>query len=89
MRRLFSLYALLGPALATPLAIWVWARHYDGAAALVASSVTAAGRAGLAASLQTRYQRLRTSRAGRAVSSRRRCGCRTAGICQVLRGPTR
>jgi len=39
MRRLFSLYALLGPALATPLAIWAWARHYDGAAALVACAV--------------------------------------------------
>lgn len=39
MKRLFSLYAFLGPALATPLAIWAWARHYDGASPLVACAV--------------------------------------------------
>lgn len=30
MKRFFALYQYLGPALLTPLAAWLWWRHYDG-----------------------------------------------------------
>ena len=30
MRRFFDFYQYLGPALLTPLAAWLWLRHYDG-----------------------------------------------------------
>lgn len=39
MKRAFALYEFLGPALATPLAIWAWARHFDSAATLVSCAV--------------------------------------------------
>ncbi|WP_165784331.1 hypothetical protein [Zhengella mangrovi] len=39
MRRFFSLYQYLGPALLTPLAAWLWWRHYGGNAPLAALAV--------------------------------------------------
>jgi hypothetical protein len=36
MRRVFELYQYLAPAVLTPLAAWLWWRHYDGNAALAA-----------------------------------------------------
>jgi hypothetical protein len=36
MRRAFETYQYLAPALLTPLAAWLWWRHYDGNAALAA-----------------------------------------------------
>jgi len=35
MRRFFSLYQYLGPAILTPLAVWLWWRHYEGNVGLV------------------------------------------------------
>lgn len=39
MKRFFSLYQYLGPALLTPLAAWLWWRHYGGNAPLAALAV--------------------------------------------------
>ena len=39
MRRLFSLYEVLGPAILTPLAAYGWWRHYDGNGHLAAIAV--------------------------------------------------
>ena len=36
MRRAFEAYQYVAPALLTPLAAWLWWRHYDGNAALAA-----------------------------------------------------
>ena len=39
MKRFFNAYEYAGPAILTPLAIWLWWRHYDGNAALAALAV--------------------------------------------------
>ena len=36
MRRAFEAYQYVAPALLTPLAAWLWWRHYDGHVALAA-----------------------------------------------------
>jgi hypothetical protein len=40
MKRAFGLYQYLGPAILTPLAIWLWLRHYDGDRGRTAIAVT-------------------------------------------------
>src|SRR4051794_17616366 len=39
MRRLFEVYQYLAPAVLTPLAAWLWWRHYDGNVPLAAIAV--------------------------------------------------
>jgi hypothetical protein len=39
MRRAFAMYQYIGPVVLTPLAAWLWWRHYDGNVALAAIAV--------------------------------------------------